>query len=255
MTAVALHKFFSAGLLLLCVPLVALAVDPVPLPVINFGIESSSDPDRVSVTLQILFLLTILTLAPAILMLMTSFVRIIIVLGFLRQALGTMQQPPNQIIVGMALFLTFYIMTPTFTEVNRVALQPYLANEITTQQALENASKPMSEFMLKHTREKDLALFVHFSGAERPRNKSEVDFFTIVPAFVISELKTAFEMGFMIFIPFLIIDMVVASTLMSMGMMMLPPAMISLPFKLILFVLVDGWNLVMSSIVRSFVER
>ncbi|UCZ55511.1 flagellar type III secretion system pore protein FliP [Desulfurispirillum indicum] len=231
------------------------AQEQIPLPVITFGVESSSDPSNVAVTLQILFLLTILTLAPSILVLMTSFVRILIVLSFLRQAMGTMQSPPNQVLVSLALFLTFYIMMPTFQQINDVALQPYLNQEIGTQEALDNAARPLSEFMLKHTREKDLALFVHFSGDERPATKEDVSFFTLVPAFVISELKTAFQMGFMIFIPFLIIDMVVASTLMSMGMMMLPPAMISMPFKVILFVLVDGWNLVMSSLLRSFVER
>lgn len=248
-------RAFIALLALVAFPALAAAAEPVPLPVITFGVEQSADPDRISTTLQILLLLTILTLAPSILMLMTSFVRILIVLGFLRQALGTMQMPPNQVLVSLALFLTFYIMAPTFGEINRDALQPFLADEITTQAALQSAADSMSEFMLTHTREKDLALFVHFSGDERPHTKEDVAFFTLVPAFVISELKTAFEMGFMIFVPFLIIDMIIASTLMSMGMMMLPPAMISLPFKLILFVLVDGWNLVMSSIVRSFVER
>ncbi|MBB5021693.1 flagellar type III secretion system pore protein FliP [Desulfurispira natronophila] len=250
----ALRFLLSLGLLLF-LAITASAQEQIPLPVITFGVDSSDNPSDIAVTLQIIFLITILTLAPSILMLMTSFVLILIVLSFLRQAMGTMQSPPNQVLVSLALFLTFYIMMPTFQQINENALQPYLSNDIGTEQALQNAADPLAEFMMKHTREKDLALFVHFSGAERPETREDISFFTLVPAFVISELKTAFQMGFMIFIPFLIIDMVVASTLMSMGMMMLPPAMISMPFKVILFVLVDGWNLVMSSLLRSFLER
>jgi len=201
---------------------------------------------------QLFLLVTVLSLAPAILVLMTSFTRIVVVLSFVRNALGTQQLPPTQVVIGLSLFLTFFVMMPTFTELNTSALQPYLKNEISKEQALANAEKPLREFMFKQTREKDLELFVSLSQTERPRTYGDIPTHVLIPAFVISELKTAFQMGFAIFIPFMIIDMIVASTLMSMGMMMLPPMMISLPFKILLFVLVDGWNLVVQSLVLSF---
>jgi flagellar biosynthetic protein FliP len=213
---------------------------------------NNSAPENVSTTVKLLLLLTILSIAPSILMMMTSFARIIIVLSFVRTSLGTQQMPPNQVLVGLALFLTFFIMAPTFKEVNDQALQPLFEEKINLEQAYERASIPIKEFMSKHTRQKDLALFLKYSGAERPKSVEDIPLTTLVPAFVISEIKTAFQMGFMIFIPFLVIDMVVASVLMSMGMMMLPPVMISLPFKILLFVLVDGWYLVVKSLLESF---
>lgn len=223
-----------------------------PVPTVNIGIEEADSPTRVATVIQIMVLLTVLTLAPAILVMMTSFVRLIVVFGFLRQAMGTQSMPPNQIIIGLALFLTFYIMMPVWTQINNEAFKPYMANEITQDEALATASEPIREFMFKQTREKDLALFMNITGSERPANKTEVPTSSLIPAFVISELKTAFTIGFILYVPFLVIDMVVASVLLSMGMMMLPPIMISLPFKLMLFVLVDGWNLVIGSLVKSF---
>ncbi len=219
------------------------------IPGIDFGSET---PEDVGVTLQLLALLTILSLAPAILILMTSFTRIIIVLSFVRTGLGTQSMPPNQVLVGLALFLTFFIMTPVFTEINDTALQPYLEGEATQEDALDMAILPIKRFMAEHTREKDLALFFKYQNLEKPDSIDEIPLMSLIPAFAISELKTAFQIGFVIFIPFLIIDMVVASTLMAMGMMMLPPVMISLPFKILLFVLVDGWYLIIESLLVSF---
>jgi len=223
-----------------------------PLPRITIGASQANSPQDVAVTLQILFLLTILTLAPAILLLMTPFTRIVIVLSFLRQALGTQQIPPNQVMIGLALFMTFFVMRPTGDAVYKDALKPYMDGRINYTQALDRAQLPVRKFMFAQTREKDLALFVKLSKSPRPRNRDEVPTLVLVPSFVISELKTAFTMGFLLFIPFLVIDMVVASTLMAMGMMMLPPIMISLPFKLLLFILVDGWNLIAKSLAMSF---
>lgn len=209
------------------------------------GISTSS-------TVSILLLITILSIAPAIVVLMTSFTRIVIVLGFARTALATQQMPPNQVIIGLALFLTLFVMAPTLGEVNSTALQPFLAEEITQDEALANAAVPIKNFMAKQTREKDLALFLDYSNTDQPTNVQDIPLTILIPAFAISELKTAFQMGFMIFIPFLVIDMVVASVLMSMGMMMLPPVMISLPFKILLFILVDGWHLIVRSLLISF---
>jgi len=223
-----------------------------PLPALRLGIGSSNSPQDVSLTLQIVFLLTVLSLAPAILMLTTSFTRIIIVLSFLRQAIGTPTIPPNQVILGLALFLTFFNMNPVFTKVNDEALQPYLKGQIKQEEALNKALAPMRDFMFRQTRQKDLALFVYLSKSPRPATPEDVPTLVLIPAFVISELKTAFQMGFLIYIPFLIIDMVVASTLMSMGMLMLPPVTISLPFKILLFVLIDGWHLIVRSLMLSF---
>ena len=213
---------------------------------------SDSDPSNLSTSIKLMLLLTVLSLAPSILILMTSFARIVIILSFVRTALATNQMPPNQVIVGLALFLTFFIMAPTLQQVNEEALTPLFDEEITLEQAYENASGPFKEFMSKHTRQKDLELFLRYAEAERPETIEDIPLTVMVPAFALSEIKTAFQIGFMVFIPFLVIDMIVASVLMSMGMMMLPPVMISLPFKILLFVLVDGWYLVMKSILQSF---
>jgi flagellar biosynthesis protein FliP len=227
----------------------------IALPTLSLGLKNSSQPGEVVSVLQILVMLTVLTLAPAILIMMTSFTRIIVILSFVRQALGTTTMPPNQLLVGLALFLTFVIMGPTFTEINDSALQPYLAGKVTQSVAIDAAQKPIRAFMMKATRPRDIELFMRIShqGEDVSKIKAEnVSFMQLVPAFMISELKTAFQMGFIIYLPFLVLDMVVASVLMAMGMMMLPPVVISLPFKLMLFVLVDGWQLVVGSIVKSF---
>lgn len=222
------------------------------IPGIDLNIGSSGEPNDVAVTIQLLIFLTILSLAPAILILMTSFTRIVVVLSFVRTALATQSMPPNQVLVGLAMFLTFFVMSPVFAEVNEIALQPYLAEEMSQTEALESAMVPMKEFMARHTREKDLALFIKYAQLDIPNSIQDIPLTTLIPAFVISELKTAFQIGFVIFVPFLVIDMVVASTLMAMGMMMLPPVMISLPFKILLFILVDGWHLVVQSLLLSF---
>ncbi|MFC7685406.1 flagellar type III secretion system pore protein FliP [Ureibacillus sp. GCM10028918] len=213
---------------------------------------SENDPTNVSTSVQLLLLLTVLSLAPSILILMTSFARIMIVLSFTRTALATNTSPPNQVLIGLALFLTFFIMAPTFQEVNEQALQPLFNEEIGLEEAYDRAALPFKEFMAQHTRQKDLELFLEYNQAERPASVEEIPLTMLVPAFALSEIKTAFQIGFMIFIPFLVIDMVVASVLMSMGMMMLPPVMISLPFKILLFILVDGWYLVIKSLLQSF---
>ena len=213
---------------------------------------NSSSADNVSTSVKLLLLFTVLSLAPSILILMTSFTRIMIVLSFVRTSLATQQMPPNQVLIGLSLFLTFFIMAPTFQEVNDEALTPLFNEEINLEEAYDKASIPFKEFMSKQTRQKDLELFLEYSGAERPDSVQDIPLTSLVPAFALSEIKTAFQIGFMIFIPFLVIDMVVASVLMSMGMMMLPPVMISLPFKILLFVLVDGWYLVIKSLLQSF---
>ncbi|MEH7525416.1 MULTISPECIES: flagellar type III secretion system pore protein FliP [unclassified Bacillus (in: firmicutes)] len=213
---------------------------------------NNSSPANVSTSVKLILMLTVLSLAPSILILMTCFTRIIIVLSFVRTALATQQMPPNQVLIGLALFLSFFIMAPTFQQVNEEALTPLFNEEINLEQAYEKASIPFKEFMSAHTRQKDLALFLEYSKAEPPKSIEDIPLTALVPAFAISEIKTAFQIGFMIFIPFLVIDMVVASVLMSMGMMMLPPVMISLPFKILLFVLVDGWYLVVKSLLQSF---
>ncbi|NHM29807.1 flagellar type III secretion system pore protein FliP [Neobacillus terrae] len=213
---------------------------------------NTSSPENVSTSVKLLLLLTVLSLAPSILILMTCFTRIVIVLSFVRTALATQQMPPNQVIVGLSLFLTFFIMAPTFHEVNDKALTPLFDNKITLNQAYDRAAMPFKDFMSDHTRQKDLSLFLEYSKAKQPESVKDIPLTALVPAFAISEIKTAFQIGFMIFIPFLVIDMVVASVLMSMGMMMLPPVMISLPFKILLFVLVDGWYLVVKSLLQSF---
>lgn len=225
---------------------------PFPVPSINLGVGESENPADVAVVLEIVALLTILSLAPAILILMTSFTRLIVVFHFLRQAIGTQQSPPNQVLIGLALFISFFIMTPVWNTIYTEALQPYMDEQLSPREAFDRAQAPIRKFMLQNTREKDLALFVKTSGMDRPRTQADVSLVVLIPAFVISELKTAFIVGFVLYVPFLIIDMVVASVLLSMGMMMLPPVMISLPFKLMLFVLVDGWHLVVGSMINSF---
>ncbi|MDQ1331216.1 MAG: Flagellar biosynthetic protein FliP [Thermodesulfobacteriota bacterium] len=224
----------------------------VAFPTLKIGVEPGGNPGDMSVLIQILLMLTVLSLAPAILMLMTPFTRIVIIFSFLRQALGTQQTPSNQIIAGLSLFLTFFIITPQLQAINNNALQPYLDKKISQETALTEAMAPIRQFMFRQTREKDLALFVKMAKLEKPKSQDDIPSSVLIPAFVISELKTAFIIGFFLFVPFLIIDMVVASVLLSMGMMMLPPILISLPFKLMLFVLVDGWNLIVGSMVKSF---
>jgi len=199
-----------------------------------------------------LFLITILSIAPTILIMLTSFTRMVVVFSFLRHAMGTQQMPPNQVIVSLALFLTFFVMTPVWKEINQTALQPFLAKELSYETALDRAGEPLKEFMLKQTREKDLALLMKVAQAQKPKAIADVELLTLIPAFVMSELRMAFQIGFLVYVPFLILDMVVACVLLSMGMMMLPPIMISLPFKLLLFVLVDGWYLIVGSLIRSF---
>jgi len=224
----------------------------VTLPTITLGITKAKDPGDVAISLQILAIITILSIAPAILILMTSFTRIIIIFHFVRQAIGTQQMPSNQILIGLTLFLTFFVMSPVWKEINDTALQPYLNEKISDKDAFKAALKPLRNFMMKQTREKDLMLFMRYASEEKPYGPDDVPLQSLVPAFVISELRIAFQVGFLLYIPFLMIDMIVASVLMSMGMLMLPPIMISLPFKVLLFVLVDGWYLIVNSIVVSF---
>jgi flagellar biosynthetic protein FliP len=217
-------------------------------------VDLGDTPDETATSVKILMMLTILALAPSILIMMTSFTRIIIVLSFTRQALGTQQMPPNQVLIGLALFLTLFVMNPVITRINNEAYQPLIEGKITQEVAMKNAEAPIREFMLKNINKnnKDVNLFLELSGQESPKDYDDIPMTTLIPAFITSELKTAFQMGFFIFIPFIVIDMVVASTLMSMGMMMLPPSMISLPFKILLFVLVDGWGLTIKTLVTSF---
>jgi flagellar biosynthesis protein FliP len=222
------------------------------IPKLTVGVEKAENVNDVAVTLQIVALMTILTLAPSIIMMLTSFTRTVIVLNFLKQALGTQNAPPNQVVMGLSLFLTFFVMAPTWTKINDQALQPYLIQEIGFETAVEEAKGPIKEFMLRQTGEKEIALMIRISKKPNPKNIDELTMITLIPAFMLSELKIAFIIGFLIYIPFLVIDMVVASVLMSMGMMMLPPAMISMPFKLILFVLVDGWSVVVQQLILSF---
>ena len=217
----------------------------------GFSIYWNNDSGSVSTPIRMLLVLTVLSLAPSILIMMTSFTRIIIVLHFVRTAIGTQTAPPNQVLVGLALFLTFFIMWPTFQEINANAIQPWDAGEITQEEALAAAELPLREFMYSQTQTKDLDVFVELSG-ETYDSYEEIPFFTLVRAFILSELRSAFIMGFLIYIPFIVIDMVVSSVLMSMGMMMLPPTTISLPFKVLLFILADGWDLVITSVVRTF---
>lgn len=240
-----------AGLILmLAVPCHAQA--GIAMPKIEIGLGQAKGPEQVSSSIQILLILTVLSLAPALLIMLTSFTRIIIVLSFTRSALGSPQVPPNTVLIGLALFLTFFTMSPVLQRVNDTALQPYVKHQISFDQATQNAAGPLKTFMLKQTRPKDIGLFVSLSRGPRPQTERDLSMHVLIPAFLISELKTAFTIGFVVFIPFLVIDMVVSVTLMSMGMMMLPPVLISLPFKILLFVLVDGWHLLARSLAMSF---
>lgn len=237
------------GLFFMWMPATAFA--DVGIPAVSFTVNDDGSTEY-SVTLQILALMTLLTFLPAMLMMMTSFTRIIIVFAILRQALGLQSTPSNQVLVGLALFLTFFIMAPVFDQINEQAVQPYMAEEMTSLEALEAASRPLHQFMIRNTRESDLDLFMRISDTPRVETQEEVPLRVLVPAFVVSELKTAFQIGFMLFVPFLVIDLVVASVLMAMGMMMLSPVIISLPFKLMLFVLADGWAMVVGTLAASF---
>jgi flagellar biosynthetic protein FliP len=239
-------------LLIICQPSAMAQATNVGLPTLNIKVGSASSPQEVSNGLQILILLTVLTLAPAILIMTTSFTRIIIVLSLLRQAIGSPQLPPNQILVSMALILTFFVMSPTFTKINDTALQPYLKGQLPQAEAIGKAMDPVRVFMFKQTNEKDIELFMGLAKLKKPRNTLDVPTHVLLPAFIISELKTGFQLGFVIFLPFLVIDVVVSSILVSMGMMFLPPPTISLPFKIVLFVLVDGWHLICRALVAGF---
>ena len=246
-------RLLGAGMGLLFFFMLCSDASAAPLiPKVNIDVGSSENPQDVAVTLQLMAVLTILSIAPSILIMTTAFIRIVVVLGFLRNAMSTQTTPPNMVIIGLALFLTFYIMSPYWSQANENGIQPYLAGQITQEEAIDNTVEPIREFMFKQTRESDLAMFVNLSDSPRPAGPEEVSTFTLIPAYMISELKTAFQIGFMIYIPFIVIDMIVASTLMSMGMMMLPPVMISLPFKILLFVMVDGWHLLIKSLIVSF---
>jgi len=249
-----LYYLIAFILLLLPVHLIAQNTGGVtmPIPKIAFDITPATAPKDVALSLQILFLLSILTLAPSIILMTTAFTRVVIVLDFVKRALSLQQMPPNQVIVGLSLFLTFFIMAPTFTEMNDKAFQPYLRGQISNQQFYDRGIVPLREFMFKQTREKDIALFVKLSKIEQPKNRNDIPTYCLIPAFMMSELKIAFEIGVFLFLPFIVIDMIIASVLMAMGMIMLPPIMISLPFKLILFILIDGWNLLVYELVRSF---
>ena len=247
-----LKTVIFAAILVVVLSISVFADPPLPIPKIGLDIDTADNPQEVALSIQILFLLTILSLAPALLIMVTSFTRVIIVLSFTRNALGTQQMPPNQVLIGLALFITFYIMSPVIGDINTNAYQPYIKGEISQEQAITKAMDPIRGFMLKNVYEKDLALFLNLSQTVQPIKSSDIPTTALIPAFIISELKRAFIIGFYLYIPFIMIDMVVSSTLMSMGMMMLPPVMISLPFKLLLFVMVDGWNLIVKTLVMSF---
>ncbi len=234
---------------------VHLYAEPSEVPEINvpdINVSIGGEDAGLSSTIQVIIILTVLAIAPSILLMMTSFTRILIIFSFLRRALSLQATPPNQVLVGLSLFLTFYIMSPVFADVYQNAYLPMTNNEINQEEAFEKAGKPLKGFMLKHVRENDLALFIKISDSEPVEDVNDVSIWALIPAFIISELKTAFIVGFMLFIPFIIIDMVVASTLMALGMMMLPPVMISMPFKLLLFIMVDGWNLITGAVVKGF---
>ncbi len=252
MTRTALILLLALGILFLSASPAYGQQKSIPLPKISVEVGKATKPDDVAMTLQILLLMTILSLAPALLILTTSFTRIIIVFHFMKQAMGTPQMPPAQVLIGLAMFLTFFIMSPVWNKINADALQPYLANRMTLNDAYDKGIEPLREFMFKQTREEDLALFVKMAQIEKPQTRAELPTHVLIPAFAISELRAGFQIGFLIFIPFLIIDVVIASVLMSMGMMMLPPVMISMPFKVLLFILVDGWHLVVGSVLASY---
>jgi flagellar biosynthetic protein FliP len=224
----------------------------VTLPSVNLGFKTTDNPNEIVNAIKLVMILTVLTLAPAIMIMMTGFTRIIIVLSFLRQALGVQQMPPNQLLVGLALFITFFVMAPAFTEMNTNGIQPFMAGRISQDEAIDKSLAPLRRFMFNQTRDSDLSLFIKLSKIAKPKTRADVPTITLVPAFILSELKTAFQIGFIIFLPFLVIDIIASSVLMAMGMMMLPPIVISLPFKIMLFVLVDGWALIVGSMVKSF---
>lgn len=249
-----MQKCFS--LCLLCCGLALLyaqVADAAILPSITLGTEETTDPKKMAAVVEILLVFTVLSMAPAILLMTTSFVRLVVAFSFLRTAMGTQQMPPSQVILALALFLSLFIMAPVMNRINTVAVQPYMAEEIGLEEAYTQGIEPLREFMFKQTRQKDLSLFVSIAKMKKPQTKADIPMSILIPAFMISELQTAFQIGFILFLPFLVIDMVVASVLLSMGMMMLPPVMVSLPFKLLLFVLVDGWYLIVGSLVKSFV--
>lgn len=252
-----LSKIFQSENFFWKLILVFLVVSPwtfaqVTLPSVNLGFKTTDNPNEIVSAIKIIMVLTVLTLAPAILIMMTSFTRIIIVFSFLRQALGVNQMPPNQLLVGLSLFLTFFIMGPTFEELNTKGVQPFLAGKISQEVAITETLAPLRRFMFTQTRDQDLALFIKLAKVEKPKTRADVPTLALIPAFVLSELKTAFQIGFIIFLPFLVIDIVASSVLMAMGMMMLPPVVISMPLKIMLFVLVDGWSLLVGSMVKSF---
>ncbi len=255
-----MRKMLFSGFVFLILTAVLLHASPAfsqtssfpAFPVISIGAGNGSDPGQVSMTLQILLLITVLSLAPAIALMATCFTRILVVLGFLRNAMGIQQLPPNQVIVTLALFLTLFIMRPVWERVYNDAYIPFQEGTLSTGQAIDEAMVPVSGFMMKHTRDEELSLMVSLSGSERPQDQAEIPLLVLLPAFMLSELKTAFQMGVVIFIPFLVVDMIVSSILMAMGMIMLPPMLVSLPFKVLLFVLADGWDLVVVSLIRSF---
>jgi len=240
-------------LMLIAFPLTAvLAADPIPFPAFRFGMEQATSPQDVAVTIQIMLLMTMITIAPGFLVLMTSFTRIVIVFSLLRTAMGTPSMPPSQVLISLALVLTFYIMNPVFTEMYNKGLGPYFEEKITFQEMVSEVRKPLRKFMLYNTRKKDVKSFLEISGGPRPKTADDIPDLVLLSSFVVSELSTAFQMGFLLFLPFLVIDFVVASVLLAMGMMMLPPVMVSVPFKIMLFVLVDGWGLMVTSVVKSF---
>ena len=243
-------RVLLALMLLLAAPL-AFGADPLSIPAITLG-TNAAGAQEYSVSLQILLIMTALSFIPAFVMLMTSFTRIIIVFSILRQALGLQQTPPNQVLVGLSLFLSMFVMAPVLSEINKGAIEPYGRNEVTIEQAVANSGNALHGFMMKQTRKTDLAMFADIAKAPKFKTSAEVPFSILLPAFVTSELKTAFQIGFLIFLPFLVIDLIVASALMSLGMMMLSPSIVSMPFKLLLFVLVDGWALTMGSLAASF---
>jgi flagellar biosynthetic protein FliP len=241
-----------ALVLLVCFGAILFGADPIQVPTVNLSFSAPNEPSDLVNSLNVLLVLTLLVLAPSLVLVMTSFARIVIVFSFLRQALGTQQMPPSQLLVSLAMVLTFFIMEPVLQKSYDNAIKPYIEKQINYVEAFDRGIKPFKDFMIKNTREQDLALFFRIRNLQNPKNIDEVPLSITVSAFMISELKTAFEIGFLLYLPFLVIDMVVSSVLMSMGMMMLPPVMISLPFKLLIFVLVDGWNLLVGNLVASF---
>lgn len=243
---------FIISVFVLSEPLLAQESTTLPFPKIGIDVGTADSPQDVSVTLQILLLMTILSLAPSILIMTTSYLRTIIVFHFLKSALGTQSMPPSQLLAGIALFITFFVMAPTWNKVNDSALKPLMDGDLKLEEAYDKGIVPIREFMFQNVRDEDLALFIDLAELKRPDNRNELPTYILVPAFALSELRAGFIIGFFLFIPFLMIDMIVASILMSMGMMMLPPMLISLPFKILLFVLIDGWNLIVGSVVRSF---